>query len=400
MTALRVALFSGNYNYVLDGANQALNRLVGHLERRGAAVRVYAPTVAEPAFAPTGTLISVPSIAVPRRSEYRIAGGLTAELKADLDRFAPTLVHLSAPDLLGRSALAYAQRRGCPVVASVHTRFETYLRYYGLGWAEPLIEKSLARLYNKCDALLVTTDCMRRSLAAMGVDRPMLDWARGVDRLRFGPHRRSLSFRARHGLAANDVVIGFCGRLVLEKGLANVAESVRALRAMGLAHRVLVVGDGPERAWFERQLPEARFTGFLTGTDLAEAYAAMDVFFNPSITEAFGNVTLEAMASGVPVVAAAATGARALVTSGETGLLVQAATPAGFADALAALVADADLRQRLGARAVQVAAGYDWTEILDGVMAHYRSLIGVPELAAPAPVAASGQVPEPAALAA
>ena len=141
-TGLRVALFSGNYNYVRDGSNQALNRLVGFLEARGAQVRVYSPTVATPAFEPVGTVISVPSVSVPRRSEYRLALGMPRAVRTDLDAFGPNLVHVSTPDILGSAAVRYARRRGLPVVASVHTRFETYLRYYGLGFLESWLSGS------------------------------------------------------------------------------------------------------------------------------------------------------------------------------------------------------------------------------------------------------------------
>ena len=137
---LRIALFSGNYNCVRDGANRALNNLVGYLLRQGAAVRVYSPTVANPAFPPTGDLVSIPSIPIPRRPEYRFAFGLTPGVRRDLRRFAPTHIHLSVPDPSNHDALAIARRSNLPVIASVHTRFDTYFRYYGLAFFEPIAE--------------------------------------------------------------------------------------------------------------------------------------------------------------------------------------------------------------------------------------------------------------------
>src|SRR6185503_308240 len=136
---LRIALFSGNYNCVRDGANRALNRLVAHLLDRGAAVRVYSPTVRAPAFAPAGDLVSVPSLRIPGRSEYRIAMGLPAALRADVRAFAPTHVHVSCPDLLGTSAQALARSLGAPIVASMHSRFEAYPVHYGLDFLTPAI---------------------------------------------------------------------------------------------------------------------------------------------------------------------------------------------------------------------------------------------------------------------
>ena len=130
---MRIALFTGNYNYVREGANQALNRLVAHLEQHaGAAVRVYSPVTDTPAFEPAGDLVPVPSIALPVRSEFRLALGLPRATRRDLTRFAPDIIHVATPDILGTRAQTFALDRGTPLVVSLHTRFETYLGYYGL----------------------------------------------------------------------------------------------------------------------------------------------------------------------------------------------------------------------------------------------------------------------------
>src|SRR5215210_6369190 len=138
---IRVALFSGNYNYLREGANQALNRLVDDLESGGdARFRIYSPVTDSPAFEPAGTLVAVPSIPLPVRSEFRLALGLPRAIRDDVRRFSPHLVHVSTPDILGTRAQTFAKQLGVPVVASMHTRFETYLDYYGLGRARPLME--------------------------------------------------------------------------------------------------------------------------------------------------------------------------------------------------------------------------------------------------------------------
>src|SRR6476660_7363076 len=124
---MRVALFSGNYNYVREGANQALNRLVGDLEARGQSFRVYSPITETPAFEPTGTLVPVPSVALPKRREFRLALGLNREFREDIRHFKPDLVHVATPDILGTRAQSFAKLLGVPIVASLHTRFEAYL---------------------------------------------------------------------------------------------------------------------------------------------------------------------------------------------------------------------------------------------------------------------------------
>ncbi len=372
---LRVALFSGNYNYVRDGANQALNRLVDYLLRQGARVRVYAPMVERAAFPPTGDLVGIPAVPIPTRSEYRFPLGLSRENRADLERFAPDVLHVSSPDVTAHSALRWAEARGLPVLASVHTRFETYPRYYGFAFAEPWLINLMRRFYNRCDALVAPSDSMAEVLRAQGMNGDIGIWSRGVDRTIFDPAARDLEWRRAQGIGDDEVAIGFLGRLVMEKGLDVFSDTIAALHARGVPHKVLVVGEGPAHGWFAERVPDAVFTGILTGADLGRAVASMDVLLNPSITETFGNVTLEAMASGVPVVAARATGSTSLVADGETGRLVEPGEVTSFAEAIAAYVADPGLRRAHGAAGEVRSRAYAWDAINRTVAEKYLSLV-------------------------
>nr|WP_310522915.1 glycosyltransferase family 1 protein [Polymorphobacter sp.] len=372
---LRIALFSGNYNYVRDGANQALNRLVAYFEARGHVVRVYSPTSQTPAFPPAGTLISVPSVSIPGRAEYRVARGLPESLKRDIRAFAPDIVHLSAPDPLGHSAKKLAKAMGVPVVASVHTRFETYFEYYGLGWVRPAGEVLLRRFYAGLDEVFVTSAGFGDVLREQRLIDHSAVWSRGVDKLRFNPSKRSLAWRRGLGIADDEVVIGFVGRLVLEKGLDIVAAAATELRARGVPHKLLIVGDGPARERFASQVPGAIFTGFLDGDTLPRAYASIDMLLNPSITETFGNINLEAMASGIPVVAAIATGSNCLIDDGVNGRLVPARDIAAFADALTQYLTDPAARAAAGAEGLKRAELYDWDSINDAVLTRYHEIV-------------------------
>lgn len=372
--APRVALFSGNYNYVKDGANQALNRLVTRALARGIDARIYSPVTATPAFEPAGTLVPVPSVPVPGRGEYRIGLGLPSAPRADLEAFAPHLVHLSAPDLLGHAAKGWARRRGVPVVASVHTRFETYFDYYGIGFVRRAVEAQLKRFYRDLDEIYVPSADMADLLAAEGWSDRVRLWSRGVDRHIFRPEARDLAWRRGLGLDDEVPVIGFTGRLVLEKGLDVVASVMAELARRGAPHRLLVVGDGPARATFEGQVPGALFTGFLTGAELGRAVASYDMFLNPSITETFGNVTLEAMACAVPPVAARASGARSLVEDGVSGRLVEPGDVGAYADALVAYGIDPALRAAHGAASLEKARAHDWDAINDSVIDRWLEL--------------------------
>ena len=216
---LRIALFSGNYNYVRDGANQALNRLVGYLLRQGAHVRVYSPTVENPAFPATGDLVGVPSVPIPGRPEYRLAFRLPASVRRDIEAFRPNVFHVAAPDIVAHRAVTLARKRGIPVISSVHTWFDTYLQYYNLKWLEPVARAIMRRYYRRCDAIVVPAESTAAIMRAQRMNKDISIWARGVDRTQFNPGRRSLEWRRAHGIADGDMVVAFLGRLVLEKGL-------------------------------------------------------------------------------------------------------------------------------------------------------------------------------------
>jgi len=375
MTDLRIALFSGNYNMTTDGANRALNRLVEYLLRQGAQVRVYSPTNADPAFPPMGDLVSLPSLAIPGRSEYRFPLALSGRIKRDLAAFNPNVVHVSSPDIAAHRAVTWARRRGLPVLSSVHTRFDTYPRYYNMAWAEPALTALLRRFYRRCDALVTPSESMAQVLRDQRMNYDIGIWSRGVDRTVFNPDRRDLAWRQKLGIADNEVAVGFLGRLVMEKGLDVFSDTIDELRNRGIAHRVLVIGEGPARGWFEARLPDAVFAGFQGGADLGRAVASMDVLFNPSITETFGNVTLEAMACGLPVVAAEATGSESLVEDGKSGRLIRPGAIHHFAQALRSYIEQPGLRTQHGAAGEARSKDFSWDRINQAVADTYLRLI-------------------------
>lgn len=372
---LRIALYSGNYNFVRDGANQALNRLVDYLLRQGAAVRVYSPTTDTPAFEPTGDLISVPSIAFPGRSEYQFPTHVSSAVKRDLEAFQPNIMQISSPDRAGHKMVKWARKKDIPVLASVHTRFETYPRYYNMAFLEPVIEAILRRLYRKCDALVTPSESMAQVLRDQRMNYDVGIWSRGVDKQIFNSSQRDLSWRRQFDIADDEIVIGFLGRLVMEKGLDVFSDSIDELRRRNVLHKVLVIGEGPARQWFEDRLPGAVFVGFQNGVDLGRAVASMDILFNPSVTETFGNVTLEAMACGIPVVAAKATGSQSLVRDNESGRLINPGAIRDFADALQVYCQDDNIRLQHGKAGETRSEEFGWDQINDVVAQTYLRLI-------------------------
>ncbi|MFB6231874.1 MAG: glycosyltransferase family 4 protein [Salinibacter sp.] len=383
----RIALFVGAYNHIADGVSLTLNRLVAHLEQQGVAVRVYAPTVDDPALDHAGTLVPVPSLPAPGRSEYRLSLGITPSVREDLETFAPTLYHVATPDLLGHQALRRAQSTETPVVASYHTHFSSYLKYYHLGLLEAPVWSYLRSFYNQCRQVYVPTYTMAEVLREHGITSEFRFWPRGVNTDRFTPMRRSMRWRRARGIGDDEVVVAFVSRLVREKGLDVYADVIERLERQNVPHRSLVVGDGPARDDLEARLPNATFTGFLEGDNLARAYASSDVFLFPSDTETFGNVTLEAMASGLPTVCADAAGSRDLVDDGTTGRLCPPGDVDAFAEATCELIADASLRDRMSTAAFERAQDFTWSNVLSRINRYYDGVLGRrrTESQAPAP---------------
>ena len=374
---LRVAFVASSYNYIKDGVALTLNRLVAHLERKGVEVLVFAPVGKVPAFTHHGTVVPIPSMSLPPRPEYRLAFGFNRQAVERLRAFRPDIIHIAlAPDFLGYSALKVARSLNIPVVASYHTRFETYLKHYWyVAGLTGLVRSYLRRSYGACREVYVPSQSMIEALLADGFRNNFKLWPRGVDTARFNPDKRSAFWRAKHGIGENELVVAFISRLVREKHLDTLVAALRHLEAGRIAHRSVIVGDGPERAVLERQLPNSIFTGFLEGDELAEAYASSDIFVFPSETETFGNVTLEAMASGLPSICADATGSRSLVMHGRTGYLAKPGSAQEFADHIAALARDPGLRRQMGAAARARSMKFSWDEAMARIHGYYKSLL-------------------------
>ncbi|MGM0588227.1 MAG: glycosyltransferase family 4 protein [Bacteroidota bacterium] len=373
---LRVAIFTGNYNHIKDGVSLTLNRLVKFLEDQGIPVLVIGPTVDAPAIDHEGEFIPAPSIPMPGRPEYRITVGLPNAIQDRLDKFDPTLVHIATPDWLGFRAMRYAQDQNVQIVASYHTHFTSYLKYYNLDMLEKLGWKYLKWFYSQCRHIYVPSPSMADELKEKGIENGLRIWARGVDTDLFNPERRSRQWRQAQGFADDDWVVSFVSRLVWEKGLQTFVDVIKRLQGENKRFRALVVGDGPVKKELEQMLPEAIFTGFLEGKELATAYASSDIFLFPSDTETFGNVTLEALSSGVPAVVADATGSRSLVEPGINGCWAPPRKPTEFTHCVQDIVKDPNNYQKMRKAARQKALAYSWDNINADLVDFYHEALG------------------------
>lgn len=372
---LRVALFTGNYNHISDGVSLTLNRWVAYLESQGASVLVFGPTIDQPQVQHQGRLIAVPSIAAAGRPEYRISLGFPKSARKKLDDFNPNLIHIATPDVLGKRARSWALKRNKPIVASYHTHFSSYLGYYHLQFLEPLLWKYLASFYRPCKHIYVPSKSMVDVLRQHGINQGLKIWARGVETDRFTPDRRDESWRAEMGFEKEDRVLCFVSRLVWEKDLKTVIETIKKIEESGSLIKTLIVGDGPACQEMESKLPKTVFTGYLTGTDLAKAYASADIFFFPSDTETFGNVTLEALSCGLPAVVADATGSKSLVEDGKNGFIVPPKNPDAFAERILQLAENKTLRTSMAKAARRFALNFSWPAINAGLLHNYLEVL-------------------------
>ncbi len=381
MTELRVALFTGNYNHIKDGVSLTLNRLVKYLESQNIPVLVFGPSIENPVIDHNGELVVTPSIpmVVSGRDEYRIALRFPDYARERLEEFKPTLVHVATPDGLGYKALKWAQQNQVQLVSSYHTHFTSYFQYYGLEPIEFFAWRYFNWFYSQCTHTYVPSQSMIDELADHGIDKGMKVWARGVNTALFSPEKRDMDFRRSVGFKDDETVVTFVSRLVWEKELRTFVESVKNVQAKNPKVRAMIVGDGPARAEVEELLPEAHFTGFVNGEELARAYASSDVFLFPSHTETFGNVTLEAMASGLPCLVADAIGSKSLVDDGVNGRWAKKQSIRDFTDKLEWIIADKDRMKELGDASRRMSLNYEWDKINAGLVENYREALSLPK---------------------
>lgn len=375
MAKIKVAIFTGNYNHIRDGVSLTLNRLVGFLIKKGVEVLIFAPTTKAPPLQHNGTLIAVPSQKLPGRPEYRVSTGFPSKQRRILEDFNPDLVHIATPDILGFKALKWAQKASVPVVSSFHTHFSSYLKYYKIGFLEPILWKYLAWFYNQCEQVYVPSQSMADILNKHSIESELKIWARGIDTDLFHPSKRDEKWREKLGFKKMDVLITYVSRLVWEKNPALYADIVKNLQKEYKEVKAVVVGDGPALEGLKEMFPEAVFTGFLKGEELAASYASSDIFFFPSDTETFGNVTLEAMASGLPCVVADATGSKSLVENEENGFVIPVEEKGVFYDQIERLIKDKKLRDNMGKKSLKKSRHYTWDAINSRLLEFYQEVL-------------------------
>jgi len=327
---LRVALVTETYPPEVNGVAMTLGQLATGLAERGHRVRLVRPRQRKEVggLQPNGDLLT-PGLPIPRYPELRFGLPAAGQLWRIWRARRPDVVHIATEGPLGFSALVAARRLGIPVISSFHTNFHNYSGHYGLGWLRSGIAGYLRWFHNRTAGTLVPTAMLAEELAAQGF-RAVQVLSRGVDTQLFSPARRSQLLRRQWGAQPEDPVCLVVSRLAPEKNLGLAFAACAAIRSERPNARMVCVGDGPQAEMLARRHPEVRFCGMRTGEDLAAHYASADLFLFPSLTETFGNVVSEALASGLPVVAFDHAAASQLIVDAHNGWRVAPGDTAGF----------------------------------------------------------------------
>lgn len=393
--SLRLALVTETYPPEVNGVAMTLGRMVNGLVARGHDVQLIRPSQgshdqplngapAVPNGLGSGTCrhyaeTLVRGLPIPRYKHLRFGLPAKSRLIQLWKNARPDLVHVATEGPLGWSAVAAARYLKLPVTSDFHTNFDHYSQHYGMGWLRRPLATYLRQFHNRTAATFVPTARMAQDLTQAGYHNLHV-LARGVDNALYHPGRRDLALRQAWGIPEQGLAVLHVGRLAPEKNFPLLQRAFAAIEQQHPGARLILVGDGPLASSLQRDHPEYRFCGIRIGQDLAQHYASADMFLFPSLTETFGNVTLEAMASGLPVVAYRHAAAAEIIQSGVNGLLANPEDEADFIRQAGTLAMDADLRARIGIAARVRTVPIDWEHIydqqadafLDIVRQHYR----------------------------
>jgi len=373
---MRIAYFTESLPPLIDGVTRTLTQLAMTLEQEKVEFRFFAPVRPDTTFPWRHRVHTVGSITFPFYRYYRVGLPYFQGVETALDTFNPDLVHVTSPTPLGIYGMKYARKCRLGVVSSYHTHFVSYMDYYGFRSTRRWGWKFLQWFHNQGFKTFVPSRSAAAEVTQHGFKHVEL-WPRGIDIEVFSPQFRSDLLR-QSVVRTDEPILLFVGRLVKEKDIDDLIEACRILQEMGNRFRMVLVGDGPMRQEISLRLPQAHLLGFLSGRELAEWYASADLFLFPSTTETFGNVILEAFASGLPAIGVAKGGVADLITPGVNGILAPPHSPPELAAKIQVLLNDVSYRTMLAERARQTATQYSWREINLKLVQNYQQVLDEP----------------------
>lgn len=379
--SLHVTLITETFSPEINGIATTLGRLCDGLRLRGHRVELVRPRQAEDAGPPADDLMLCRGWPIPGYPGLQWGQSSMRKLLRRWQRQRPDVLYIATEGPLGLSALRAARRLGIAVVSGSHTNFAQYARQYGIGMISRILTHYLRWFHNRSNITLAPSVSQKMELERRGFERIEL-LSHGVDSQLFHPSKRSQALRETWGLTAGDVAVVHVGRLATEKNLGLLKTSFDALQNKYPQRtlKLIMVGDGPQRASLEQQMPDAIFCGTQRGETLAAHYASGDMFLFPSLTETFGNVVLEALASGLGVVAYDEAAAAQHIRHGHNGALAMPGDEEAFIDAACWLLEDSETLRRVRLNARQHASRQGWAAIIDLFERQLLSVCAVPQM--------------------
>lgn len=384
---LHITLITETFAPEINGVANTLGRLCDGLRLRGHRVELVRPRQSGDVGLAADDLMLCRGWPIPGYPGLQWGQSSMHKLLRRWQRQRPDVLYIATEGPLGLSALRAARRLGITVISGFHTNFAQYTQQYGMGFMNRLLTHYLRWFHNRSKMTLVPSVSQKIALERRGFERIEL-LSRGVDSALFHPSKRSQSLRESWGLNTGDIAVLHVGRLAAEKNLCLLKSTFEALRNKYPQRqlKLVIVGDGPQRAALQQQLPDAIFCGTQRGETLAEHYACGDVFLFPSLTETFGNVVLEALASGLGVVAYDEAAAGQHIRHGHNGALAMPGDEAAFIDAACWLLEDSETLRRVRLNARQHASRQGWGAIIDLFERKMLSACPTAEPAKPEPV--------------
>ncbi|MCG8499938.1 MAG: glycosyltransferase family 1 protein [Firmicutes bacterium] len=368
---MKIAFFTDTFLPQINGVTKTLARLIKYLDKKGIEHLVFAPDHHEEDFFTYNVerFLSFKFFLYP---ECRLSIPNFFRIHKKLNAFRPELIHIATEFNMGLAGLQYGKTKEVPIVSSYHTNFSKYLQYYGLEFLENALWNYMQWFHNQCSINLCPSHETKKMLENKGVNHLGI-WTRGIDCEEFKPEFRSQALRESLG-AADKIVLLYVGRISIEKDLDILFDSFKNINQKYYDKVSLVItGDGPMLSKFKTEAPDnVIFTGYKQGRELAEIYASADIFMFPSTTETFGNVVMESMASGVPVVSVAVGGIKDNLLDGHNGLICKPRNVQDFTQAAMRLIEDRVLRVELGYQARQYALMRSWKNVFDKLISDYE----------------------------
>ncbi|BBB92085.1 MAG TPA: glycosyltransferase family 1 protein [Methylomusa anaerophila] len=373
---MRIVLFTDTFTPQINGVAKTYQRLLAYLQSKNIETLVYAPTAKsqEPSVTNSNGVCRVASLDFFLYRDCQISLPNYFAVRQTLDKYKPDLVHLATPFSLGLTGLKYATQRCLPKVAVFHTNFPQYLEHWRVPQLKKLAWRFLRWFHRQAERNYCPSRDTMRMMRLQGINNVEL-WTRGVDQNIFNPDFRSLDFRRSLGID-DKIVLLYVGRLAPEKSVDVL------LRALDKANKkcdnlhLLLIGDGPSRHYLTSIAPEnVTFMGYRSGNDLSTAYASADIFVCPSITETFGNVILEAMASSLPVIAPLAGGIKENLFPMRTGIPCTQLNHESMAAGMERLAIDSQLRSSLALGAYEHAKSQSWNEVFFRLVNSYHNVV-------------------------